>query len=196
MRCFVWLHYRADFRLAPSQWETSLQSNAVSNWLVANLESVLHYQFLASHVIHPDSKVREANMGPTWGLSAPDGPHVGPMNLAIRACIYAPHVCFTGTRTISWLCQWSNLRGYGWNRPIPNKNEARIVCIVLWMYCFSDKYVVDELSHNGPISQIAECVCSIPHNAPFRTEMCTFMFWMEQCGIWKRCILGFFILWI
>ena len=25
-----------------------------------------------------------ANMGPTWVLSAPDGPHVGPMNLAIR----------------------------------------------------------------------------------------------------------------
>ena len=23
-------------------------------------------------------------MGPTWVLSAPDGPHVGPMNLAIR----------------------------------------------------------------------------------------------------------------
>ena len=32
----------------------------------------------------PDSKVHEANMGPTWVLSAPDGPHVGPMNLAIR----------------------------------------------------------------------------------------------------------------
>ena len=28
-------------RLAPSQWETSLQSNAVSHWLGANLESVL-----------------------------------------------------------------------------------------------------------------------------------------------------------
>ena len=26
------------------------------------------------------------NMGSTWVLSAPDGPHVGPMNLAIRAC--------------------------------------------------------------------------------------------------------------
>ena len=24
-------------------------------------------------------------MGPTWALSAPDGPHVGPMNLAIKA---------------------------------------------------------------------------------------------------------------
>ena len=32
----------------------------------------------------PDSKVQGTNMGPTRGLSAPDGPHVGPMNLAIR----------------------------------------------------------------------------------------------------------------
>ena len=32
----------------------------------------------------PDSKVHGANMGLTWVLSAPDGPHVGPMNLAIR----------------------------------------------------------------------------------------------------------------
>ena len=29
------------------------------------------------------SKVHGANMGPNWVLSAPDGPHVGPMNLAI-----------------------------------------------------------------------------------------------------------------
>ena len=31
----------------------------------------------------PDSKVHGANMGPIWVLSATDGPHVGPMNLAI-----------------------------------------------------------------------------------------------------------------
>ena len=30
-----------------------------------------------------DSKVHGANMGPIWVLSAPDGPHVGPMNFAI-----------------------------------------------------------------------------------------------------------------
>ena len=35
----------------------------------------------------PDSKVHMVNMGPTWVLSAPGGPHVGPMNLAIRAVI-------------------------------------------------------------------------------------------------------------
>ena len=32
----------------------------------------------------PESKVHGANMGPTWVLSAPDGTHVGPMNLALR----------------------------------------------------------------------------------------------------------------
>ena len=29
----------------------------------------------------PDSNVHVANMGPTWVMSAPDGPHDGPMNL-------------------------------------------------------------------------------------------------------------------
>ena len=29
------------------------------------------------------------------------------------------------------------------------------------------------------------------HNAPFRTEMCSFLFWMVHCGIWDRCIVGF-----
>ena len=33
----------------------------------------------------PDNKVHGVNMGPTWVLAAPDGPHIGPMNLAIRA---------------------------------------------------------------------------------------------------------------
>ena len=31
----------------------------------------------------PVSKVHGANMGPTWVLVAPGGPHVGPMNFAI-----------------------------------------------------------------------------------------------------------------
>ena len=32
----------------------------------------------------PDSKVHGTNMGPTWVLLAPGGPHVGPINLASR----------------------------------------------------------------------------------------------------------------
>ena len=43
--------YRADFRLAPSQWETALQSNAVSHWLDANLESTLFPCLPSSHIV-------------------------------------------------------------------------------------------------------------------------------------------------
>ena len=32
----------------------------------------------------PDSKIHGANMGPTWVLSAPGGPHVRPINLVIK----------------------------------------------------------------------------------------------------------------
>ena len=34
----------------------------------------------------PDDKVHWANMGPTWVLSAPDGPHVGPWTLLSGWC--------------------------------------------------------------------------------------------------------------
>ena len=36
-------NYRADSRLAPSQWETVLLCNDVSHWLDASLESALNY---------------------------------------------------------------------------------------------------------------------------------------------------------
>ena len=41
----------------------------------------------------PDIKVHGAKMGPTWVLSAPDGPHVGPMNLAIRVLLTDTSTC-------------------------------------------------------------------------------------------------------
>ena len=34
-------------------------------------------------IVFPDNKFHGANMGPTWVLSAPDGPYDGHMNLAI-----------------------------------------------------------------------------------------------------------------
>ena len=44
---------------------------------------------------------------------------------------------------------------------------------------------------NWPNSQIPECTYSLSHNAPFRTEMCKYLFWIEHSGIWNWCILGF-----
>ena len=48
--------------------------------------------------INPDSKVHGANMGPIWVLSAPVGPHVCPMNLAIREILPDMTVHFISSR--------------------------------------------------------------------------------------------------
>ena len=50
----------------------------------------------------PDSKIHGANMGPTWVLSAPGGPHVGLMNLAIRV---AKSVVFMYFQCVTQVCQ-------------------------------------------------------------------------------------------
>ena len=52
-------------------------------WSAACETNISWYQ-MTNNKVFPDSKVHGANMGPIWVLSAPDGPHVGPMNLAIR----------------------------------------------------------------------------------------------------------------
>ena len=44
--------------------------------------------FIEKIYIDPDSKVHGANMGPTRVLLVPDGPYIGPMNLAIRGSSY------------------------------------------------------------------------------------------------------------
>ena len=41
----------------------------------------------------PDSKVQGANMGPTWDLSAPDGPHVWPHEPCYQGLYTAASVC-------------------------------------------------------------------------------------------------------
>ena len=55
-------------------------------------------------------------MGPTWVLSAPDGPHVGPMNLAIRGLPLKAHTWYDAP-----------VAGTGTLRPV---DEHREVCCV------------------------------------------------------------------
>ena len=40
-----------------------------------------------------------------------------------------------------------------------------------------------------PVAHLPHCTSPISHNASFRTEMCTFQFWIMHCGIWHRCIV-------
>ena len=48
-------------------------------------DSSIFFIKMQSVYTYPDKNVHLAYMGPTWVLSAPGGPHVGPMNLTIRA---------------------------------------------------------------------------------------------------------------
>ena len=60
----------------------------------------------------PDSKVHGANMGPTWVLPAPDGPHVVHMNLTIRGymCIDASIKLSLLAKKVMWpLCDAVNV---------------------------------------------------------------------------------------
>ena len=56
---------------------------------------------------YPESKVHGANMGPICVLSAADGPHVGPMNLAIRVCQLMHWLLNSSLpqQTWYWLCR-------------------------------------------------------------------------------------------
>ena len=79
----------------------------MANWLYLYTATQSYYYYMLALIIwavscywgevmdgyknkhNTDSKVHGANMGPTWVLSAPDGPHHGPMNLVIREYMYS-----------------------------------------------------------------------------------------------------------
>ena len=61
----------------------SASGQPLSSFII-HIHNLLSFIKSITFVSNPDSKVHGANMGSIWVLSAPDGPHVGPMNLAIR----------------------------------------------------------------------------------------------------------------
>ena len=76
--------------------------------------------------IIPDSKVHGANMVPTWVLSAPDGPHVGPMNIAISDTTQSIRMalfCFA----LLWLRQFSMMTS-------SNGNIFRVTGPLCWEF--------------------------------------------------------------
>ena len=60
-------------------------------------------------VYSPDSKVHGANMGPTWVLSSPGGPYVGPMNLAVWVVLRHMETLGAYHYTRLFLSIWSTL---------------------------------------------------------------------------------------
>ena len=139
-------------------------------------------------------------MGPTWVLSAPVGPHVGPMNLATKGALVSLMSC--------WAYYLGNGRVVGGSR----RHNAHVTSLYWLVDIFSvdkkerengrdpEKECVEDgfqdyqrpYVENPPNSQIPQCTRSISHNAPFRTAMCTFLLWMVYCGICNRSMAVFF----
>ena len=55
-------------------------------------------------MLYPDSKIHGADMGPTWVLPAPDGPHVDPTNLAIRVWLHRKWSTLTPVMAVLAFC--------------------------------------------------------------------------------------------
>ena len=104
MQVITWCHWTASHYLNNCR-QSSMSASGVTrpnelSWIVKvwRLCVLTDHRYCAI-LLCPDSKVHGANMGPTWVLSAPDGPHVGSMILAIRVvellpCM--PQICSDG----------------------------------------------------------------------------------------------------
>ena len=77
-----------------------------------------------SVIVYPDINFHVAHMGLTWVLSAPGGPHIGPMNLAIRVMLCLTHIC--------------NHEAYGINIMLHKQSKCKrlwTVCMIIGTYC-------------------------------------------------------------
>ena len=120
-------------------------------------------------------------MGPTWVLSAPDGPHVGPMNLAIwvgtPSMTRLPHpfpqnpilhVCLE----LLWYLGYVNTRSAARFREITTANLNNAIC---------SRYVTRNLwkpEQQGKIYNCQHCACSSPSTASTASfSQLTLVYW-------------------
>ena len=80
------------------------------------------------HLNDPDSKVHGANMGPTGALSVPDGPHVGPVNLAIRV-VMRTHLDWLREAVLCTQCMSAAMTHHCWNVSI---DKATVKPLATW----------------------------------------------------------------
>ena len=102
------------------------------SWALSSTDTQVICLILLSNVL--DSKVHGANMGPTWVLSAPDGPHAGPMNLAIRGI--ASH-SDDHSSTHHSVAIDTRLRCMTWKLPIILTHW--LMCVFSWDFVFTSR---------------------------------------------------------
>ena len=92
-----------------------------------------------------DLELHGANKGPIWGRQYPSGPHVGPMNLAIRELV---NMLYARNRTLSVSKIWKEVsacvpwRHSNWFLLVDTSEK---IPMLLWSY-WNSKYLHPELS--------------------------------------------------
>ena len=131
--------------------------------ILCHAHLILHYVLN----IYPHNKVHEANIRPTWILSAPGGPHVGPMNLVIRVSnnlfhryfLLLPYTCITHRLNVGGLGKWTISFADVEMWQVPSDNifqnccflQYQITRISVWEVR-QDRYGERRSSHLGPMS--------------------------------------------
>ena len=96
----------------------------------------------------PDINVHGANMGPTWLLSSPGGPHVEPMNLAI------------------WAIVRKLFLSKDWHTVIENEIYPRNLCFGVWLYI--SQILQDYFTSPYASIRLLQCQWSIPVTLQWR----------------------------
>ena len=87
------------------------------------------------------------------------------------------------SRKCIWKCHENGgITGMLWQRTWRLDSQSPTLYILKISLGLTWMVIAGFIKKNRPFSQIPECTCSISHNAPLRTEMCTFLFSMEHCG--------------
>ena len=126
---------------------------------------------------NPDSKVHGANMGPTWVLSAPDGPRVGPMNLAIREVNQHTEDYFQ-SQTQNHVHILLNIL---YMQPCPPL--CWIICVWFLVY---PPWIHSYFKHSCHISHVCLIFCQAYHIVKANTVINLFAYPIE--AKWKQCL--------
>ena len=109
----------------------------------------------------PDSKVHVDHMGPTWVLPAPAGPHVVPMNLAIRVI---QSYDMTTTKQIT-----ANCTHILWDISyLSQENPTSTECLDMFMV-------------GDSVADILSCTVTVPKGCLTSRTLLTNVFWTKKC---------------
>ena len=117
----------------PWHW-TGIAGTKASSRLIINVQQTF-----------PDSKVHGANTGPTWVLSAPAGPHVGPKDFAIRVAPCDQYLFQTASmgcdqyfyrpgKGFCCLCYWGFV--VLWTDSLSVIDNQRELCNFIWPWMY------------------------------------------------------------